>query len=70
MTTQQTPDLTMIKGRQQKAWSSGDYGKVGVTLLMMGEHLVEATSSPVRKCSTWPLETATQPWRRPAASAT
>ena len=38
----QTPDLTAIKGRQQKAWSSGDYGKVGVTLLVMGELLSEA----------------------------
>jgi SAM-dependent methyltransferase len=42
MTTPQTPDLTTIKGRQQKAWSAGDYGKVGTTLLMMGEQLVEA----------------------------
>jgi len=42
MTTQQNPDLTAIKGRQQKAWSSGDYGKVGVTLLMIAEHLSEA----------------------------
>src|SRR5215210_7127978 len=42
MTAQQTPDLTTIKGRQQKAWSSGDYGKVGVTLSMMGELLAEA----------------------------
>jgi SAM-dependent methyltransferase len=42
MTTPQTPDLQTIKGRQQKAWSSGDYGKVGVTLLIMGELLVEA----------------------------
>ena len=42
MTTQQTPDLTAIKGRQQKAWSAGDYGRVGVTLLMMGELLAEA----------------------------
>jgi SAM-dependent methyltransferase len=42
-TTQPTDtDLTAIKGRQQKAWSSGDYGKVGVTLLMMGELLAEA----------------------------
>jgi SAM-dependent methyltransferase len=41
MTTPQTPDLPTIKGRQQKAWSSGDYGKVGVTLLMMGEQLAE-----------------------------
>jgi len=42
MTTTQTPDLTAIKGRQQKAWSSGDYGKVGVTLLVIGELLCEA----------------------------
>jgi SAM-dependent methyltransferase len=42
MTTAQTPDLLTIKGRQQKAWSAGDYGKVGVTLLIMGELLVEA----------------------------
>ena len=35
--TTQNPDLITIKGRQQKAWSAGDYGKVGVTLLMMGE---------------------------------
>ena len=41
MTTLQTPDLPTIKGRQQKAWSTGDYGKVGVTLLMMGEQLAE-----------------------------
>jgi SAM-dependent methyltransferase len=42
MTTPQIPDLTAIKGRQQKAWSSGDYGKVGVTLLVMAERLAEA----------------------------
>ena len=34
--------MAAVAGRQQKAWSSGDYGKVGVTLLMMAEHLVEA----------------------------
>jgi hypothetical protein len=28
MTTAQTSDLAAIKDRQQKAWSSGDYGKV------------------------------------------
>jgi len=43
MTTQQTPNLTAIKGRQQQAWSAGDYGRVGVTLLMMGELLAEAS---------------------------
>jgi SAM-dependent methyltransferase len=42
MTTPQTPDLATVKGRQQKAWSSGDYGKVGVTLLIMAEQLAEA----------------------------
>ena len=42
MTTTQTPDLTTIKGRQQKAWTSGDYGKVGVTLAIIGELLCEA----------------------------
>ena len=43
MTTQpQTPDLGAIKERQQKAWSSGDYGKVGVTLVIIAERLCEA----------------------------
>jgi ubiquinone/menaquinone biosynthesis C-methylase UbiE len=43
MATQpQTPDLTVIKERQQKAWSSGDYGKVGVKLVIMAEMLCEA----------------------------
>ena len=35
-------DLTAIKGRQQKAWSSGDYAVVGVTLQIVGETLCEA----------------------------
>jgi SAM-dependent methyltransferase len=42
MTAPQTPDLATIKGRQQKAWSTGDYGKVGVTLTLMAEQLAEA----------------------------
>lgn len=42
MTSTQYPDLTAIKGRQQKAWSTGDYGKVGVTLPIMAELLCEA----------------------------
>src|SRR3712207_4209361 len=42
MTTTQPPDLTAIKGHQQKAWSAGDYGKVGVMLLMIAEQLAEA----------------------------
>ena len=36
------PNLEAIKGRQQKTWSSGDYGKVGVTLVIMAENLCEA----------------------------
>jgi SAM-dependent methyltransferase len=40
----QTPDLAAIKGRQQMAWSTGDYGKVGVTLLMMGELLADVVN--------------------------
>ena len=42
MTTTQPPDFTAIKGRQQRGFSSGDYGKVGVTLVVMGELLCEA----------------------------
>ncbi len=43
MNTQpQTPDLAAIKERQQKAWSSGDYSKPGVTLVIMSELLCEA----------------------------
>ena len=36
------PNLEAIKGRQQKTWSSGDYGKVGVTLVIMAKNLCEA----------------------------
>lgn len=36
------PDLTAIKGRQQQAWATGDYGMVGVTLVIMAEQLCEA----------------------------
>jgi SAM-dependent methyltransferase len=42
MMTTQTLDLTAIKGRQQKAWSSGDYGKVGATLTVIAELMAEA----------------------------
>lgn len=36
------PDLEAIKTRQQKTWSSGDYARVGNTLVIMGERLCEA----------------------------
>ena len=35
-------DLSTIKGRQQLAWSSGDYAIVGTTLQIVGETLCEA----------------------------
>lgn len=35
-------DLATVKGRQQVAWSSGDYAIVGVTLQIVGENLCEA----------------------------
>ncbi len=38
----QTPDLAVIKERQQKTWSSGDYSKVGETLVLIAELLCEA----------------------------
>jgi ubiquinone/menaquinone biosynthesis C-methylase UbiE len=41
-TTPVTTDLAMVKGRQQRAWSSGDYAVVGVTLQIVGEMLCEA----------------------------
>ena len=35
-------DLAAVKGRQQLAWSSGDYAIVGTTLQIVGEGLCEA----------------------------
>lgn len=35
-------DLSVLKGRQQAAWSSGDYAIVGTTLQIVGEMLCEA----------------------------
>ena len=37
-----TPDLTVVKARQQVAWSSGDYAIIGTTLQIVGERLAEA----------------------------
>ena len=36
------PDLVALKGRQQTAWASGDYGVIGTTLQIVGELLAEA----------------------------
>ncbi len=35
-------DLAALKGRQQVAWSSGDFSIIGVTLDIVGEELAEA----------------------------
>jgi SAM-dependent methyltransferase len=37
-----TVDLTAVKGKQQAAWSAGDYAVVGTTLQIVGEMLCEA----------------------------
>jgi SAM-dependent methyltransferase len=36
------PDLAAIKGRQQAAWTAGDYAVIGTTLQIVGESLCEA----------------------------
>lgn len=36
------PDLAAVKGRQQAAWSAGDYAVIGTTLQIVGESLCEA----------------------------
>ena len=41
-----TPDYAAIKQRQQAAWSSGDYSRIGVTLQIVGETLAEALDLP------------------------
>lgn len=40
------PDYQAIKTKQNAAWSSGDYGKIGVTLQVVGEELAEALDLP------------------------
>ncbi|MGI9407752.1 MAG: class I SAM-dependent methyltransferase, partial [Hyphomicrobiaceae bacterium] len=36
-----TPDYDAIKSKQNAAWSSGDYAKIGTTLQIVGENLAE-----------------------------
>jgi SAM-dependent methyltransferase len=36
-------DLSAIKARQQKSWSTGDYSVIGATLVVISEQLCEAT---------------------------
>jgi SAM-dependent methyltransferase len=40
------PDYDAIKSKQNAAWASGDYSKIGVTLQMVGEHLAETMDLP------------------------
>jgi hypothetical protein len=35
------PDYEAIKLKQNAAWASGDYGRIGVTLQIVGETLAE-----------------------------
>ena len=45
MVSHQSPgvDLSAIKARQQKSWSTGDYSVIGATLVVISEELCEAT---------------------------
>ena len=38
----QTPDFEAIKKKQNGAWASGDYARIGATLQLVGETLAEA----------------------------
>lgn len=38
------PDYAAIKNKQLAAWSTGDYGRIGVTLQIVGESLAEAAN--------------------------
>jgi SAM-dependent methyltransferase len=41
-----TPDFAALKARQQAAWASGDYARIGTTLQIIGESLAEAMDLP------------------------
>ena len=38
------PDFGAIKAKQNAAWSSGDYAKIGTTLQITGEQVAETTN--------------------------
>jgi ubiquinone/menaquinone biosynthesis C-methylase UbiE len=40
--TVSTPDYEAIKAKQRATWASGDYGRIGVTLQIVGEELCES----------------------------
>lgn len=37
-----TPDFTAVKAKQNAAWASGDYARIGATLQIVGESLADA----------------------------
>src|ERR671917_2608610 len=41
-TPEQTPDMSAIKERMQKIWTSGEYARIGNPISIMGELLCEA----------------------------
>src|SRR5690348_13161379 len=43
-------DLSAIKARQQKTWSTGDYSIIGATLVVISEELCEATDLHAGQC--------------------
>ncbi|MFC7476601.1 class I SAM-dependent methyltransferase [Dankookia sp. GCM10030260] len=43
---QAAPDYAAIKARQNAAWASGDYARIGTTLQITGESLAEAMDLP------------------------
>lgn len=45
-TTLATPDYAAIKMKQNSAWASGDYARIGTTLQIVGETLAEAMDVP------------------------
>src|SRR6516165_1508263 len=40
--TVESPDYAAIKAKQNAAWASGDYARIGTTLQIVGESLAEA----------------------------
>jgi ubiquinone/menaquinone biosynthesis C-methylase UbiE len=42
-TQHQAPDMSAIKERMRKIWTSGEYARIGNPLVLIGELLVEAT---------------------------
>jgi len=44
--TAATPDFDAIKTKQNAAWSSGDYARIGTTLQIVGEQLAESMDLP------------------------